>query len=185
MAGDEGHAFGLDGVIAAHHGVDIGEGGRLGHAFANGLDEGVAMDFKAAATVFGDLLKLAGNPVSGGEDALAGRQFFFHTGMGAAIAETNQRFYRLFNVRGLDGFERTDDGRVGRGRGNGFCAGEKIWLGSLSDANCAEKGGYQGQADRKAREGTGEIHGELSFVGSFEKHVGALPLDLSPVSPKE
>ena len=46
----------------------------------------------------------------------AGGQVLFHAGVGAAVAETNQGFYRLFNVRGLDGLKRKDDGGIGRCR---------------------------------------------------------------------
>ncbi len=52
VAGDEHHAAGLDWISSAQDGVDVGDGGWLGNAVADGLDESVAVHFEAAATLF-------------------------------------------------------------------------------------------------------------------------------------
>ena len=157
MAGDQIHAFGLDGVSAAQNGVDVGDGGGFGDAIGRNLGEGVAVDFKAAAALGGDLLKLGEDPVSGGGDALARRQIRFHAGKGVAGAETNQGLNRFFDILGLNSLEGTGNGRVWRGCAHGRRMEQKVWLSR----------GYRGQdrdreSDCARQNPAGEVHSVFS-----------------------
>ena len=73
MADDQNHSGSLRRVGAAHHSIDVGDGGGLGHAGAGagsgGLGEGIEVDVEVSATGGGDLLELRLDPMGGGAGA--------------------------------------------------------------------------------------------------------------------
>ena len=109
MAGDKNHALRLLRVCSAHNGIHIGDLGRLGNApcprRAAGRvgDKGIPLYLEAAAAFARNGFELAGDPVGGGVNPLAGRQVSLHAGQCVAGTETNQRFYRLIYLGRRDG----------------------------------------------------------------------------------